>query len=187
MELIPNARVPDGLLATMMLLREKPHQGVPRWESAPHQGIGFVISSTVIDFQFRCSKIVSGTVVAPNNGMPKTPQQCAGEALKKNAVALTLDVAGVGAGFLPGGDLVVAGVQAGISVGSGVNSAVHGDAIGSGLGVLGLPATFTSYAAKAIGVGGKALPGVGAFISGLGALNDAYGTYQDYQACLAGH
>jgi RHS repeat-associated protein len=127
------------------------------------------------------------TVVAPNNGMPKTPQQCAGEALKKNAVALTLDVAGVGAGFLPGGDLVVAGVQAGISVGSGVNSAVHGDAIGSGLGVLGLPATFTSYAAKAIGVGGKALPGVGAFISGLGALNDAYGTYQDYQACLAGH
>jgi hypothetical protein len=69
MELIPNARVPDGLLATMMLLREKPHQGVPRWESAPHQGIGFVISSTVIDFQFRCSKIVSGTVVAPNNSI----------------------------------------------------------------------------------------------------------------------
>lgn len=119
--------------------------------------------------------------------MPKTPQQCAGEALKKNAVALTLDVAGVGAGFLPGGDLVVAGAQATISVASGVNSAVHGDGIGSALGVLGLPATFTSYAAKAIGVGGKALPGVGAFVSFLGAANDAYGTYQDYQACLAGH
>jgi RHS repeat-associated protein len=125
--------------------------------------------------------------VAPNNGMPRTPQQCAGAALKKNAVALTLDVAGVGAGFLPGGDLVVAGAQATISVASGINSAANGDAAGSALGVLGLPATFTSYAAKAIGVGGKALPGVGAFISFLGAANDAYGTYQDYQACLAGH
>ena len=39
-------------------------------------------------------------VDAPNNGTPKTPKQCASEALKKNAVALTLDVAGVGAGFL---------------------------------------------------------------------------------------
>ena len=91
------------------------------------------------------------------------------------------------AGFLPGGDLVVAGAQATLSVASGVNSAVHGDGIASALGVLGLPATFTSYAAKAISVGGKAIPGVGAVVSGLGALNDEYGTYQDYKSCMEGH
>lgn len=50
--------------------------------------------------------------------MLKTRSQCAGEALKNNAVALSLDVAGVGAGFVPGGELVVAGVQGTISVAS---------------------------------------------------------------------
>jgi hypothetical protein len=90
---------------------------------------------------------------APSNGQPKkTPQQCASEALKKNAVALTLDVAGVGAGFLPGGELVVAGAQATISVASGVNSAVGGDASGAALGVLGLPAAYAGTAAKFFGV-----------------------------------
>lgn len=138
------------------------------------------------------SGLESCPVVAPNNGTPKTKGQCALEALNNNKVALGLDVAGVGAGFLPGGDLVVAGAQATISVASGINGAVQyngtaNSAAGSVLGVLGLPATFTSYAAKAIGVGGKALPGVGAVISGLGALSDAYGTYTDYQSCLAGH
>lgn len=136
---------------------------------------------------------VCAFAIAPNNGLlaPKQ-QQCAGAALKKNAVALGLDVAGVGAGFLPGGDLVVAGVPATISVASVINGAVQYNgtanaAAGTALGVLGLPATFTSYAAKAIGVGGMALPGVGAVISGLGALSDAYGTYKDYQSCMAGH
>jgi len=123
--------------------------------------------------------------LAPNNG--PTVSHCLGAAGRKNAVALSLDVAGVGAGFLPGGDLVVAGAQATISVASGVNSAVHGDGVGATLGVLGLPATFTSYAAKAISVGGKALPGVGTLVSAAGAVNDAYGTYQDYQSCMAGH
>jgi len=59
--------------------------------------------------------------IAPNNGTPKTPAQCAGEALNNNKFALGLDVAGVGAGFLPRGDLVVAGAQATISVASGIN------------------------------------------------------------------
>jgi RHS repeat-associated protein len=123
---------------------------------------------------------------APNNGTPRTPSQCAGAALKKNAVALTLDAAGIGAGFLPGGELVVAGVQATISVASGVNSATHGDAGGSVLGVLGLPATFTGYAAKALGAGGRYLPYVGSIVSAAGAISDGYGAYQDYKACLAG-
>lgn len=121
---------------------------------------------------------------APNNGMPKTRSQCAGEALKNNAVALSLDVAGVGAGFVPGGELVVAGVQGTISVASGINSAVHKDALGSVLGILGLPAGFVSVAATAVGTGGKFLPYVGSVVAAAGALNDAYGAYQDYQACL---
>lgn len=101
----------------------------------------------------------SGDNTAANNRTSRTPQQCAGRALKKNAVALTLDVARVGAElFLPGGALAVAGAQATISVASGVNSTVHGGGIRSALGVLGLPATFTSYAAKVISVRGKAPP-----------------------------
>lgn len=132
----------------------------------------------------------SGGAVAPNNGtpqMPRTPQQCAEQALKKNAVALSFDAAGIGAGFLPGGDLVVAGAQATVSVASGINSAAHGDAAGATLGVLGLPASFAGASAKFFGVGAKAIPGIGTAISALGTLNDAYSTYQDYQACLAGH
>ena len=127
----------------------------------------------------------SGGSVAPSN--PPTKSQCAGQAFKKNAVALTLDAAGVGAGFLPGGDLVVAGVQAGVSVASGINSAVHKDAFGGVVGVLGLPASYTVVAAKTLDVGAKAIPFFGAALSAVGALNDAYSTYMDYQACLAGH
>ena len=39
MQLSSNSHIPDGLLAANVLLSEKPHQGVPSWESAPHQGI----------------------------------------------------------------------------------------------------------------------------------------------------
>jgi RHS repeat-associated protein len=39
MQLSSNSHIPDGLLAANALLREKPHQGVPSWKSALHQGI----------------------------------------------------------------------------------------------------------------------------------------------------
>jgi RHS repeat-associated protein len=39
MQLSSDAQIPDGLLAANALLREKPHQGVPSWNLAPHQGI----------------------------------------------------------------------------------------------------------------------------------------------------
>jgi len=127
------------------------------------------------------------TTSAPNNGTPRTPSQCAGQALKKNAVALSFDAAGIGAGFLPGGDLVVASAQATVSVASGINSAVNGDAVGGTLGVLGLPAAFAGASAKYFGVGAKAIPGIGTAISALGLLDDGYNTYQAYQSCMAGH
>jgi hypothetical protein len=68
MELHSNAHIPDGLLASMTLLSEKPRLGVPSWESAPHQGIDERNSTAVLGLRFRCSEIVSGTVVAPNKG-----------------------------------------------------------------------------------------------------------------------
>ena len=67
MQLAPGTHIPDGLLATMTPLSEKPRHGVTSWESAPHPGIAFRISSTSIDFRFRGCEIVSGPVVAPNN------------------------------------------------------------------------------------------------------------------------
>ena len=62
-----------------------------------------------------------------------------------------------------------------------------GDASGAALGVLGLPAAYAGTAAKLFGVGARAIPGIGSAIAAVGALNDGYGAYQDYQACLAGH
>lgn len=40
MQLSSNSHIPDGLLAEIALLSEKPHQGVPSWNLALHQGIG---------------------------------------------------------------------------------------------------------------------------------------------------
>ena len=39
MQLSSDVQIPNGLLAANALLREKPHQGVPSWNLAPHQGI----------------------------------------------------------------------------------------------------------------------------------------------------
>ena len=135
-----------------------------------------------------CAEVLTERLptIAPDNGTIKQ-QQCAGAALKKNAVTLNLDVAGVGAGFLPGGDLVVAGAQMGVNAASTVNSAVHGDTTGAMTSIFGFQVSAMVPAAKLVGVGAKAIPGIGSAISAFGALNDSYGTYQDYQSCMAGH
>jgi hypothetical protein len=52
----------------MTLLSEKPHQGLPSWESALHPGIDERNCTALLGLQFRSSEIMSGTVVAPNNG-----------------------------------------------------------------------------------------------------------------------
>jgi len=67
MELISNTSIPEGLLASMTLLSEKPHQGVPSWESALHPGIDERNCTAVLGLRFGWSGIVSGTVVAPSN------------------------------------------------------------------------------------------------------------------------
>jgi hypothetical protein len=76
--------IPDGLLASMTLLSEKPRHGVASRKSAPHPGINEANSTAPIGLRFRCWEIVSGTVEAPSNGIsstyppntPKTPDQC---------------------------------------------------------------------------------------------------------------
>ena len=67
-----------------------------------------------------------------NNG--KTTAQCVGVALKKNAASLTLDGAGIAAGFLPGGgdvsilgNLASWGTQTGLGFASFSNSFYHGN------------------------------------------------------------
>lgn len=60
-----------------------------------------------------------------------TTSGCLTGAVKRNAFAFALDAAGVGAGFLPGGDVVVAGAQMAVDVGATANSAIDGDAVGA--------------------------------------------------------
>src|SRR6185437_455260 len=48
MQLGSSTYIPDGLLAAMTLLREKPHQGVPSRNPAPHQGSDERNSTTAI-------------------------------------------------------------------------------------------------------------------------------------------
>jgi RHS repeat-associated protein len=48
MQLSSDVQIPDGLLAEIALLREKPHQGVPSWNLAPHQGIDECNCTTAI-------------------------------------------------------------------------------------------------------------------------------------------
>ena len=59
---------PEPLPAAMPQLSEKPRHGVRSWNPAPHPGQFVCNSRTAIGLQFGWSGIVSGTVVAPNNG-----------------------------------------------------------------------------------------------------------------------
>jgi len=115
-------------------------------------------------------------------------EQCAGQALKKNGVALSLDVAGVGAGFLPGGDAVVAGVQVAASTGGMMYSSAHYDSPGTALNAGAFAITAITPAAKAIGGDiARSVPVVGAIFSAAGILNDVRHVYKDYESCMAGH
>ena len=124
--------------------------------------------------------------IAPNNGQLSKQTQCAEQALKKNGVALGLDAAGIGAGFLPGGDLVVAGAQVGIGVASTVNSAVGGDATGSMTAIFGFQLSAMEPAAKWAGMGARAIPFLGTALSVASTVRDVAVAYGDYQSCMAG-
>jgi hypothetical protein len=147
---------------------------------------------------------VSTFGIAPNNGFKKyncdlmgncyrgpalnaKQVQCAQQGLTNNGVAFGLDVAGVAAGFLPGGELVIAGAQIGVNTASTVNSAMSGDVTGGMTSIFGLQLAALEPAAKWTGVGAKAVPFLGSVVGAFGAANDGWQAYQSYQSCMAGH
>lgn len=131
--------------------------------------------------------------LAPNNVLTKLLNyeskvvSCNLSTAKKNGIALGLDYAGVGAGFLPAGELAVAGVQMGIGVASTVNSSIGGDVPGAVTSIFDFQLSAMEPAAKLTGVGARAVPFLGAVVSAAGFLNDALNGYKDYQSCMAGH
>ena len=122
----------------------------------------------------------------------------AAQALKSdgNGVSLALDVAGVGAGFLPGGGLVTGSARAatvafGAQVGLTTASAGVGIAYKSGpeiiAGILGGKVALTAKSAEALAVDlGKSIPVVGVTVSTGTLLYDGYQTYKACSGCLAG-
>lgn len=135
--------------------------------------------------------------IAPNNGKP-TRGQCASKALKSdgNGVSLALDVAGVGAGFLPGGGLVTGsaraasfafGAQVGLTAASTGASIAYKSGPGIIAGILGGQVALTAKSAEALAVDvGRSIPIVGVAVSTGALLYDGYQTYQAYSGCLAG-
>jgi len=137
-------------------------------------------------------------LVAPNNGTQKTRGQCLGQALASdgNGVSLALDVAGVGAGFLPGGGLVTGsakaatfafGAQVGLMAASTGASIAYKSGPGIIAGILGGQVALTATSAEALAVDvGKSIPVVGVAVSTGALLYDGYQTYQAYSGCLTG-
>ena len=127
-----------------------------------------------------------------------TRSRCAAQALGSdgNGVSLALDVAGIGAGFLPGGGLVTGSasaartafaVQAGLTAASTVTSVAYKSGPGIIAGILGGQVALTSKLAESIAVDvGKSIPVVGVAVSAGALLYDGYQTYQAYSGCLTG-
>lgn len=134
--------------------------------------------------------------IAPSN--TPTRGQCAAQALKSdgNGVSLALDVAGVGAGFLPGGGLVTGsaraatvafGAQVGLTAASTGVSIAYKSGPGIVAGILGGQVALTAKSAEALAVDvGKSIPIVGVAVSAGALLYDGYQTYKAYSGCLTG-
>lgn len=151
----------------------------------------------------RCTTRFGASVfaIAPNKGFkkyhcdligncykgPALPPSCLSQALGKNAVSFGLDAAGVAAGFLPGGELVVESAEIGLGAASTVNSAISGDLTGSLTSIFGIQLSALGPAAKWAGVGARAVPVLGSIVSAAGVLNDISQTFQSYQSCTGGH
>ncbi len=85
--------IPEPHIAAMPQLSGNSRHGVLSRNPAPQPGRFVCNSRTAIGLQFRCSGIVSGTVVAPNSGINITKAQA----------ACAADVAiNYGLGFIPG-------------------------------------------------------------------------------------
>lgn len=68
MQLGCDSHIPDGLLAAIALLSEKPRLGVPSRNPAPNLGLDERNCTALLCLQFACSKTMSGPVEDPYNG-----------------------------------------------------------------------------------------------------------------------
>ena len=121
--------IPDGLLASMTLLSEKPRHGVTSWESAPQSGINEANCTAAIGLRFRCSEIASGPVDAPNNAPTQQLSQLACKAGYTAGGAAAGALVGGAAGGAVGG---AAGGAGGTLVAPGVGTVAGGIAGGEG-------------------------------------------------------
>jgi len=176
---------PEPLPAAMPQLSEKPRHGVQSWNPAPHPGQFVCNSRTAIGLQFGWSGIVSGTVVAPNNGYPGssyTKLFCAGDALRANGASTALDAVGI----IPGGGNLLHGIQ----LGAGVISAgisVFGEARDAALSAGGLGLAFADKAGASIALHGTELiPVAGNILSGVSTYYDVKALAATYKSCMAG-
>ncbi|WP_263409382.1 RHS repeat domain-containing protein [Terriglobus tenax] len=136
-----------------------------------------------------------GSGGAPSN--PTTASHCAGVALKKNGVSLALDVASIGAGFLPGGGAVrLVGTIAVGTVATGYSAATStsfAQGVGNfANGTLGTAASTLAILDKASAVANNfkalsALPILSYISTGISTAEDLAKTYQSYSSCMAGN
>jgi hypothetical protein len=106
--------------------------------------------------------------------------------VKQNGLAVGFDIAGIAAGFTPGGDAAVALAQIAVGVGAVSNSGATQDNTGLGLGVAGITTALFTPAARATGTLARAIPGAGAIIAGASALHDLKAFYDGYKSCGIG-
>jgi hypothetical protein len=191
MELSSNSRVPDGLLAAMTLLSEKPHQGVPSWESAPHPGIDERNCTALLGLRFRSSEIVSGTVVAPSNPQATnntpTALSCLGNTVFSKVGAQTLLD---GLGVIPGEGNALAAVQLTAGIVSGGIAASNQDATGAGLSLGGLiPTAASNSGVRLVVKGFSVIPLLGNAVSLVATANDVFGengAVSTFKNCING-
>ncbi len=141
MELLSNASIPDGLPASMTLLSEKPRLGVRGRESALHPGIDERNCTALLGLRFRCSEIVSGTVVAPNNVTPNPPMVktvqnfvCKGSPTSRILASVTQ---GAIVGAIRGGASGFIGGELFEPIGGGIPGAILGGFLGGTIGAAG--------------------------------------------------
>jgi len=184
MELHSNAHIPDGLLASMTLLSEKPRLGVPSRESALHPGIDERNSTAVLGLRFGWSGIVSGTVVAPSKG--QTWKEFGQAAKSCAASSFGLSTAAAGGAVAAGTNaLSTAGKFAGMTPGTSAASSFFRAVLPQAIESTWAPTLMNPLATSGVlgGVVGRWVPVVGEailvvqggnFVSCLWASDDNY-------------
>jgi hypothetical protein len=137
-------------------LSEKPRHGVRSWNPAQYPGQFVCNSRTAMGLQFRCSGIVSGTVVDPSNG--PTVSHCLGVAAKAKGLSIGLDIVGA----IPVFGNAASGAAGIVRAGIAVDHAITAPVVSIGSGVYGAYGSVTAGPNEAtdslVGAGSVACP-----------------------------